>query len=51
MYRIYYSHVKEFVQRQAYLKLVDGLSQSLNGLHVQVVGRFVKDEEVGTEKV
>lgn len=31
-----------------YLELVEGLGQSLDGLHVQVIGRFVQDVEVGT---
>ena len=33
-------------QHQPSLKAVDGVSQGINGLHVQMVGRLIQEEEV-----
>ena len=35
---------------KTHLELVESFSQGLDGFHVQVIGRLVKDEEVWTVK-
>ncbi len=38
-----------YENRQTHFELVESLSQSLDCLHVQVIGRLVQDVEVWTE--
>ena len=40
---------KSIYHRSSYVELVDGPSERFNGLHVQMVSRLVKNEEVGAE--
>ena len=32
----------------AAIKVIDGIGQSVNGLDVQMIGRFVQEQQVGT---
>ena len=50
MYKSYLINKSEVVrnQQQPSLELIDSLSQGINGLHVQVIGRFVQQQHVWT---